>query len=278
MRTDSDITPPGTAPPTVDRAAALTENPPGVPRQVVVIAVVVAAVLALGGTALERIFSSAGLNPKPTLSAPSAHAGSATTSQPTLGSSMAAFLGIVDTSPAPAPAIALTDQDGLPIALDEFRGKVVVITFFDADCADACPVLAREIIRADEDVGANRPDIVFLTVNTDPLRTDTHPLPAALATSGLAALGNWHFLGGSLAALDPVWRNYGVTINASSAAGIVAHNNVLYFVDPEGRLRIRATPVADESANGAFSLPPSSVTRAGAGIAAYATGLLPAAP
>ena len=69
-----------------------------------------------------------------------------------------------------------------------------------------------------------------------------------------------------------------MSIKVSTASGIVAHNNVIYFVDPNGRLRIRATPVADESTKGTFSLPPGSVARSGTGIATYAASLLPTRP
>jgi cytochrome oxidase Cu insertion factor (SCO1/SenC/PrrC family) len=112
-------------------------------------------------------------------------------------------------------------------------------------------------------------------VDTDPLRTGGDPLPVIIGSTGLSRLGNWQFLGGPLTALDSVWQNYGVSIKVSTASGTVAHNNVMYFVDPNGRLRIRATPVADESANATFSLPSASVSRSGAGIATYAESLLP---
>jgi cytochrome oxidase Cu insertion factor (SCO1/SenC/PrrC family) len=273
VKTDPDL--PRVEVPTVDRVAALEKGAPGVPRRVVVIGVIIAAVLALGGTALERIFSSVGLNPTPTSSTT---AGSRPKALPVLRSSMAAFLGIVKLSAAPAPALALTDQDGLPVTLDQFRGKVIVLTFFDADCADACPVLANDLAQADGDLGADRTRVEFITVNADPLQTVTDPLPTAVASTGLPALGNWRFLGGSLAALDAVWQSYGVSINVSGPARIVAHNNVMYFIDPTGRLRIRATPVADESARGVFSLAASSVSRSAAGVASYAAGLLPASP
>ncbi len=271
--TDSDVMDDPAATPTVDRAAALAEGAPKVPRRVVIIAVIVAAVLALGGTALERVFSSVGLNPTPSAVTPATR--SPSTTLPELRASMAAFLGLVSLAPSQAPAVALTDQNGQLVSLDQLRNKVVVLTFFDADCTDACPVLAADITSADADLGANRSRVVFLTVNTDPLQTATDPPPAAVTLTGLSALSNWHFLTGPLAALDAVWRSYGVTINVSTTSGIVAHNNVIYFVDPRGRLRIRVTPVADQSSTGAFSLPPSSVSRSADGIAGYAASLLP---
>lgn len=271
--TDSDIIEDPVATPTVDRAAALAEGAPKVPLRVIVIALIVAAALALGGTALEHLFSSVGLNPTP--SAATAPTASSPTTLPELRASMAAFLGFVSLTPRPAPTIALTDQNGLPVALDQLRGKVVVLTFFDANCDDACPVLAADITSADAGLGADRSRVVFLTVNTDPLQTATDLPPAAATGTGLSALGNWHFLTGSLASLDAVWRSYGVAINVSPTSGLVVHNNVMYFVDPKGQLRIRITPVADESSTGAFTLPPSGVIRSADGIAAYAVGLLP---
>src|SRR5262249_24602223 len=41
----------------------------------------------------------------------------------------------------PAPGFTLTSQDGAPITLADFRGKVVAVTFIYASCSDTCPVL-----------------------------------------------------------------------------------------------------------------------------------------
>ena len=90
-----------------------------------------------------------------------------------------------------------------------------------------------------------------------PLRCE--PVSARLAT--------WHFLTSNLTTLNAVWRAYGVSVNVSRTSGIVAHNDVMYFVDPSGRLRYEATPFADESSSGAFSLPSASIDRWGQGIA-----------
>lgn len=275
MMTDPDPTPPGVAAPRVDRAAALAEGAPKVPRRVVMIALAVAAVLAIGGTGLERLFSSAGLNPVPA-TAPVATLPPVPLHE--IRASMAAFLGIVRLSPTAAPPVALIDQNGTPVSISQLRGKVVVISFFNADCADACPVIAADIRAADSDLGVDRSRVVFLTVNTDPLQTATEPRPAAVTATGLATLGNWYFVTGSLRALNTVWRQYGVSINVYAHARTVTHNNVMYFVDPQGRLRLRATPVADEDRAGRFSLPMSSVSRSGAGIASYSTGLFPSSP
>ena len=74
---------------------------------------------------------------------------------------------------------------------------------------------------------------------------------------------NWRMLTGPLASLDAVWKAYGVSISADTKTGREAHNDVMDFIDAKGDLRFRATPFADESATGTFSLSPAAITRWG---------------
>jgi cytochrome oxidase Cu insertion factor (SCO1/SenC/PrrC family) len=71
-----------------------------------------------------------------------------------------------------------------------------------------------------------------------------------------------------------VWKAYGVRIEVQTSTGIVSHNNVLYFIDAKGRLRLRATPFADENSNGTFSLARGTETRFASGIASSVESLL----
>jgi hypothetical protein len=74
--------------------------------------------------------------------------------------------------------------------------------------------------------------------------------------------------------LNSVWQTYGITITVDSATRTVAHNDLLYFIDPAGRLRYRATPFANEQRDGTYSLPAASVSRWAMGIATYARDLV----
>jgi protein SCO1/2 len=160
------------------------------------------------------------------------------------------------------------------VSLAEERGDAVVLTFFDSPCQDICPVMAAELLRAAADLGPEASRVVFLTVNTDPVVLSSAPASAAAARTGLGTLAHWHFLTSSLGHLNAVWKAYGVSVNVSPASGVVAHNDVMYFISPTGRLRYRATPFANEDSSGAFSLPSPSVARWGQGIATYAGQLL----
>jgi cytochrome oxidase Cu insertion factor (SCO1/SenC/PrrC family) len=252
-----------------ERAALLAAGAPKVPRRVVVWGFVVAAALALGGTAAERLVSAAGLNPtsSPVTTATTSPVGG---SGPSAGSALLSFVQLPATR---APRVVLLDQHGHRVSLGGVKGKVAVLTFFDASCADACPVIATEIRHADADLGPLRSRVVFLTVNTDPLALDGTSARAVTAT-GLGSLPNWHFLNGTVHTLNSVWNDFGVSISVYVDTKVVVHNDVLYLVDPSGDLVSRGSPFSDESHRGVFSLPAPLERVAGRGLASAIAALL----
>lgn len=269
-----------------ERAAAFRRPEPKIPPKFALIVVAVLVGLGVGGTLLEHLLSSVGLNPNATpagqstvtTSAPGlvAPPGSAPSS-PQVGAPLAEFMGLTPRS-GRAPGFSLEDQAGHPTSLADERGHAVVLTFFDGPCQDICPVVSAELLRAASDLGSAGSRVVFLTVNTDPVALSSAPASTAAVRDGLGRLATWHFLTSNLTTLNAVWRAYGVSVNVARTSGIVAHSDVMYFVDPSGRLRYQATPFANESSTGAFSLPSASIDRWGQGIATYARRLLGETP
>ena len=111
-------------------------------------------------------------------------------------------------------------------------------------------------------------------MNTDPAALAAGDAGPAVVGTGLGSLPNWHMATGPLAAVDAVWKKYGVSISINQSTGLEGHNDVMDFVDERGDLRYRATPFADESSTGSFSLPAANVARSGEGIATYAGRLI----
>ena len=262
----------------VDRAAALAEGAPGIPAKFVVWTLGIALVVSLGGLVGEHLFSGAGLNPVPQPSGPtSTTVPVATPSIPTpnqsVNSSLTSFMGLSTPTLKPASRFTLSDQNGRPTTVPAPSSQVVVLTFFNAPCNDICPVEAAEIVQADADLGAVAPRVEFVTVNTDPTAVGQPAEAPVLSTTGLGALPNWHMVTGPLTTLNAIWKAYGVSISVDKKTGLEAHNDVMAFIDPHGALRYRATPFADESRTGTFSLPPASIARWAQGIATYATRL-----
>jgi protein SCO1/2 len=269
-----------------ERSAAFRRLEPKVPRNFVLIVLAVFAVLGLGGVLGERLVSSVGLNPASTNPTPSTvprrvTPGTAVVAPPAspspaqeVGATLPAFMGITTMAGTPAPLFTLVDQSGQAVSLADERGDAVVVTFFDSPCQDICSIMSAELRQADDDLGSEATHVVFLTVNTDPVALSAAPASAAAARTGLGALPNWHFLTSSLGRLNTVWKAYGVAVTVAPTSKLVAHNDVMYFIGPTGRLRYRATPFANENASGVFSLSPSDVARWGQGIATYTRRLL----
>jgi len=259
-------------PPTLsetDRALALLQGPPKMPRRAIGWLLIGCAVLGLGGVIGDHFFgggSGPAANPPATTSVNQSP-------QDELRAPLAAMMGLKTLGTQPAPAFSLTEVDGRKVSLASFRGDVVVLSFFDARCDDICPVLGSELSLAAKDLGASSSRVVILVVNSDPVATSTgsvSPLVARVLGSG----AHWHFLTGTVRQLEPVWTAYGVTIDVQRSSNLVAHNDVLYFIDPQGRLRLMALPFADETVHRRFSLPAALVDRWASGIAAQASSLL----
>ena len=260
----------------VDRAAAFAETTPPVPRTFIYWVLGAVAVLGLGGLLIDHLLSSAGLNPvanhtasTPTTKAPSA-APVPKSPSAQLNASVASFMGLRALHPVQAPSFSLLDQAGQPVTLGAQASKVVVLTFFNGPCNDICPILSSEISLADTRLGPAAANVEFLTINTDPSALAVSALAPAAAQPSVSTLSNWHILTGPLQSLNQTWRNYGVGITVAKGTKLAAHNDVMYFIDPQGMERFEATPFANESRAGSFSLPAAEVDRWGTAIASYA--------
>jgi protein SCO1/2 len=270
------------APPEIDRAAALAEGAPGIPTNFIWWVLGVVLVLSLGGFIAEHLFSASGLNPAPTTTTTAANPVStapAGTSAPpssnrSLTAPLASFMGLTVPSPRRASSFNLTDQHGQPVSVPTRPPRVVVLTFFNAPCNDICPVLASEIRQADADLGAKADDVEFVTMNTDPSALAASAETPAVSGTGLDALPNWHMVTGPLTSLNPLWKAYGVSITVETKTGLEAHSDVMDFLDPQGIVRYRATPFADESSAGAYTLAAPSEARWAQGMATYAARLV----
>ena len=267
----------------LDRSAALRAGSTPVPRKFVLWVIVAFAVLGLGGLAAEHFVGNAGVGsaittPLTTLAGTAPPSIATAPAGPSVGASPAAVIGLKHLTPNPATALDLTDQQGAVWNLGQVRGKVVVVTFMNAECNDICPVLADEVTQADQLLGARASSVHFVVVNTDPLETSLAVTPPALTLTGLGSLPDVTFVTGSLSDLIRVWKAYGVTVAVSNTTRLVTHNDVMYFIDPGGGLALRATPFGNEDSAGAYRLDPTTIHTFAQGVATAAAGLIPVKP
>jgi protein SCO1 len=139
---------------------------------------------------------------------------------------------------APAPEFTLTSQDGTPVSLASFRGKVVAVTFIYTLCTDTCPVLTPMMSFVQDKLGHDfGTKIAFVSITVDPERDTPHVLKEYSRAFG-ADLGGWVFLTGASEAIREVTRRYGL-FAAKTADGDIDHSFLTSIVDPRGILRVQ---------------------------------------
>lgn len=135
----------------------------------------------------------------------------------------------------PAPDFTLTNQSGAIVKLNQFRGKLVLLSFVYTRCVDVCPLITANLARVQRDLMARGwwgTDVVFVSVTTDP----AHDTPAALrsyARRYQADLRAWYFLTGSPRALQAVYAAYGILVRPAHK-GLQEHAAPTFVIDRRG--------------------------------------------
>jgi len=137
-----------------------------------------------------------------------------------------------------APAFELTDERGEPVAMNDFRGEPVIVTFLYTHCDDTCPPAAQQVKGALDDLGR---DLPALAIAVEPPR-DT-PESARAFLSEQRMLGRMRFVLGTRDELEPVWRGFAIRPQAARTE----HQARIVLVDDRGFQRIgfpvdQATP------------------------------------
>ena len=147
----------------------------------------------------------------------------------------------IDGSVAPlnfaAPAFTLSDQHGRAVSLASLRGKVVLLTFLDPVCTSDCPLIAQELKQADQILGSQARKVDVVAIVANPVYHSIAYTNAFDQQEGMTALRNWLYLTGSLPQLQQAWKHYAVAAQILAAGGMIAHSDVAYVIDANGRTR-----------------------------------------
>jgi cytochrome oxidase Cu insertion factor (SCO1/SenC/PrrC family) len=150
----------------------------------------------------------------------------------------------------PVPAVPLLDPRGRHVTLEDFRGKVVVLSPVLTLCHEICPLTTAALLTMERTV--RRADlgrrVVFAEVSVDPWRDSPARLRAYRRLTGI----DLTLLTGSKPDLRRFWRFLGVAFFRTPERKPVdidwwthrpqrfdvAHSDGLFFLDRRGRLRI----------------------------------------
>jgi protein SCO1 len=140
----------------------------------------------------------------------------------------------------PALEFNLANQDGRPVAADDFRGKLVLLYFGYTNCPDVCPLTLGVLERAIESLGSDAAQVRVLFVTVDPARDTAAVLKRYLSAFGPEMVG----LRGDDAALDVLTRRYRVAYHREppDVHGYYAvdHSSAVFIFDREGKARLLA--------------------------------------
>ena len=153
------------------------------------------------------------------------------------GGSRGTRLGIAGAAPSdePAPAFALTDQAGAPLALEDLRGRVLLLDFVYTQCPGPCPILTGLHAQAQRELPeAVRDKVHFVSISLDPER-DTPEALRGYAEARGADLSRWSFLTGATETVREVVARYGVG-SVRTPSGEIDHLVVTFLVDADGTI------------------------------------------
>ena len=138
-----------------------------------------------------------------------------------------------------APDFALQDADGRAVALQDLRGKVVVLHFIYTSCPDVCPLHAERIAKIQEMVNQTpmRELVQFVTITTDPEHDTPEVMREYGSAHGLDPV-NWMFLTSGPDRPEDTTRKlaerFGHTFTETED-GYQIHGVVTHVIDREGR-------------------------------------------
>ena len=135
-------------------------------------------------------------------------------------------------------ALALTDHNGKPRTLEDFRGKVVTLFFGYTQCPDVCPTNLITMSEVMNQLGADADKVQVLFVTVDPER-DTAALLAqyvpAFDPRFLGLLADTQRTAEVAKEFKVFYRKSGDT---ESNYYTIDHSAGTYVFDPQGRLRL----------------------------------------
>jgi protein SCO1/2 len=133
---------------------------------------------------------------------------------------------------------ALTDHNGQPRKLADFRGKAIVMFFGYTQCPDVCPTTLAEVAEAMRRMGADAARVQVLFVTIDPARDTPELLKNYVPAFEPSFLG----LYGDDAALERTAREFKIVYQkqpgSTPGTYTMDHSAGAYLFDPQGRLRV----------------------------------------
>lgn len=155
--------------------------------------------------------------------------------------------------PDTAYNITLTDQRGQPFALEQLKGKVVLLFFGYTNCPDVCPATLSDLQIVRTRLGSDAANVAFVFVTVDPERDTPERLTRFVDLYDASTIA----LTGSPDSLAAVYQAYGAGAQRretpDSALGYAMdHTSTITVIDKQGMRRLLigfGSPIDDITAD-----------------------------
>lgn len=134
----------------------------------------------------------------------------------------------------PAADFTLRSSTGGKVSLSDFRGKAVMLLFIYDHCPDTCPLMVSNLHNAQLQMGAAKAkQMQIVAVSVDPKGDTPKTVKQFLAAHDMT--GRMEYLIGSKRELAPVWKKYGVQVEATPDQREVGHSAFVYGITGSGK-------------------------------------------
>lgn len=138
-----------------------------------------------------------------------------------------------------APPFTLTTQAATTLRSDDFKGKVLLVSFIFTTCNGSCPATTHRMADVQKELARRgllkKPQVQLLSISLDPARDTPEVLRNYMKVYDVDA-ATWSFLTGSVAEVDKVVRDWGMWVKPA-ANGQLDHPSRIFLVDRQGRVR-----------------------------------------
>jgi len=148
------------------------------------------------------------------------------------------FKGIDITGAEYARTLALTDPDGQPRTLTDYKGKVVVVFFGYTQCPDVCPTTMAELAEVKRQLGPDGARVQGIFVTLDPERDTAALLKAYVANFGPDIVGLRGNPDETKAAAKEFKVFYNKVPGKTETSYTVDHTAGSYVFDAKGKVRL----------------------------------------
>ena len=140
-----------------------------------------------------------------------------------------------------AQGFQLTDFNGRPRSLADYKGKVVVVFFGFTQCPDVCPTTMNEMAQVKKLLGTDGDKLQVVFISIDPERDTPEVLKAYMGSFDPSFTGLYAASPDALAALAKDFKIYYKKVDGKTPTSYsMDHTAASYVYDPQGRLRLYA--------------------------------------